>query len=71
MSAPGKQASSRWGSFLQQAVAGVESRLDTILAEDDRSATPPPAAAAAATTATTTTTTASPKVTSSGEWVIE
>ncbi|KAL6887858.1 TATA element modulatory factor 1 TATA binding domain-containing protein [Trichoderma evansii] len=60
MSAPGKQASSRWGSFLQQAVAGVESRLDTILAEDDRSATPPPAAAAAATTTTT-----SPKVTSS------
>lgn len=63
MSAPGKQAS-RWGSFLQQAVAGVESRLDNILAEsdDDRSATPPAAAAAAATT-----TTASPKVTSSGE----
>ncbi|KAM0486784.1 hypothetical protein ACHAPX_000047 [Trichoderma viride] len=63
MSAPGKQAS-RWGSFLQQAVAGVESRLDNILAEsdDDRSATPP-----AATTATTTATTtiASPKVTSS------
>ncbi|KAH6610936.1 hypothetical protein Trco_000956 [Trichoderma cornu-damae] len=55
MAAPGKQ--SRWGSFLQQAVAGVESRLDTILAEsdDDRSA-----AAAAATT-----TTASPKVTTS------
>lgn len=26
-------ASSRWGSFLQQAVAGVESRLDNILAE--------------------------------------
>ncbi|PTB39717.1 uncharacterized protein TrAFT101_007507 [Trichoderma asperellum] len=60
MSAPGKQAS-RWGSFLQQAVAGVESRLDTILAEsdDDRSATPPAATAAAATAA------ASPKVTSS------
>ncbi|RFU35417.1 hypothetical protein B7463_g1007, partial [Scytalidium lignicola] len=32
MAAPVKQAS-RWGSFLQQAVAGVESRLDTILAE--------------------------------------
>ncbi|KAL7892556.1 TATA element modulatory factor 1 TATA binding domain-containing protein [Trichoderma sp. SZMC 28014] len=63
MSAPGKQAS-RWGSFLQQAVAGVESRLDNILAEsdDDRSATPPAAAAAAS---TTTPTTASPKVTSS------
>lgn len=26
---------SKWGSFLQQAVAGVESRLDTILADDD------------------------------------
>ena len=34
MAAPTKQASSsRWGSFLQQAVAGVESRLDNILAE--------------------------------------
>lgn len=31
MAAPTKQ-SSRWG-FLQQAVAGVESRLDSILAE--------------------------------------
>jgi hypothetical protein len=61
MAAPGKQ-SSRWGSFLQQAVAGVESRLDTILAEgdEDRSATQLTAAAAA-------TTTASPKVTSSGK----
>ncbi|UKZ52222.1 hypothetical protein TrVGV298_005997 [Trichoderma virens] len=49
----------RWGSLLQQAVAGVESRLDTILAEsdDDRNAAQPAAAAAA--------TTASPKVTSS------
>jgi hypothetical protein len=28
---------SRWGSLLQQAVAGVESRLDTILAEPDSS----------------------------------
>ncbi|KAI9766089.1 MAG: hypothetical protein M1840_006796 [Geoglossum simile] len=27
--------SSRWGSFLQQAVAGVESKLDTILADGD------------------------------------
>ncbi|KAL3420758.1 M protein repeat protein [Phlyctema vagabunda] len=34
MAAPTKQAS-RWGSFLQQAVAGVESRLDNILAEGD------------------------------------
>ncbi|KAL5089374.1 hypothetical protein Trisim1_005658 [Trichoderma cf. simile WF8] len=51
----------RWGSFLQQAVAGVESRLDNILAEgdDDRSAAQP-AATSAATLAT-----ASPKVTSS------
>ncbi|RYP88860.1 hypothetical protein DL770_004558 [Monosporascus sp. CRB-9-2] len=32
MSAPQK---SRWGSFLSQAVAGVEARLDNILAEDD------------------------------------
>lgn len=30
-----KQAS-RWGSFLSGAVAGLESRLDTILAEDDQ-----------------------------------
>ncbi|KAI1327570.1 hypothetical protein F5Y16DRAFT_194466 [Xylariaceae sp. FL0255] len=33
MSAP--QKSSRWGSFLSQAVAGVEARLDNILADDD------------------------------------
>ncbi|PQE24552.1 m repeat protein [Rutstroemia sp. NJR-2017a WRK4] len=33
MTSPAKQSSSRWGSFLQQAVAGVESRLDNILAE--------------------------------------
>jgi hypothetical protein len=26
---------SRWGSFFQQAVAGVESRLDTILADEE------------------------------------
>ncbi|KAI1435039.1 hypothetical protein GGR50DRAFT_352261 [Xylaria sp. CBS 124048] len=31
------QKSSRWGSFLSQAVAGVEARLDTILAEDEAS----------------------------------
>ncbi|KAI1840499.1 hypothetical protein JX266_013285 [Neoarthrinium moseri] len=35
MSAPSKP-SSRWGSFLSQAVAGVEARLDTILAEEDQ-----------------------------------
>lgn len=33
------QSKSRWGNFLQQAVAGVESRLDTILADDASSAT--------------------------------
>jgi hypothetical protein len=32
MTAPTKQTS-RWGSFLQQAVAGVESRLDNILTD--------------------------------------
>ncbi|KAL9092320.1 MAG: hypothetical protein Q9165_004494 [Trypethelium subeluteriae] len=31
---PATKASSRWGSFLSGAVAGIESRLDTILAED-------------------------------------
>lgn len=37
MSAPQKQSKqpSRWGGFLQQAVASVESRLDNILAEDE------------------------------------
>ncbi|MCJ1405383.1 hypothetical protein MMC11_008611 [Xylographa trunciseda] len=33
------KSSSRWGSFLQQAVAGVESRLDNILADGDSSTT--------------------------------
>ncbi|KAK3335596.1 TATA element modulatory factor 1 TATA binding-domain-containing protein [Cercophora scortea] len=37
MSAPSNK-SSRWGSFLSQAVAGVEARLDTILADEDASA---------------------------------
>ncbi|KAH8199051.1 hypothetical protein TruAng_006789 [Truncatella angustata] len=36
MSAPSK---SRWGSLLSQAVAGVEARLDTILAEEDPTST--------------------------------
>jgi hypothetical protein len=48
MAAPPKQ-SSRWGAFLQQAVAGVESRLDNILAEgqgDNTSGTKPTTAAA-------------------------
>ena len=34
MAAPGK--GSRWGSFLSQAVAGVESRLDNILTEAEQ-----------------------------------
>ncbi|KAI0109629.1 hypothetical protein GGR51DRAFT_512216 [Nemania sp. FL0031] len=40
------QKSSRWGSFLSQAVAGVEARLDNILAEDDgtKASTTPAAA---------------------------
>ncbi|EOD48409.1 putative m protein repeat protein [Neofusicoccum parvum UCRNP2] len=38
MSAPAKprQGAKGWGSFLQSAVTGLESRLDTILAEDDQ-----------------------------------
>lgn len=32
MTAPPKQTS-RWGSFLEKAVAGVEAKLDTILAD--------------------------------------
>ncbi|KAK1778265.1 TATA element modulatory factor 1 TATA binding-domain-containing protein [Copromyces sp. CBS 386.78] len=58
MASPAKQASSRWGSFLSQAVAGVEAKLDTILADDyddtaqqskesKPAATPPPAASPA------------------------
>ncbi|PGH11303.1 hypothetical protein AJ80_07203 [Polytolypa hystricis UAMH7299] len=35
--------SSKWGSFFQQAVAGVESRLDTILAEPDEATASKPA----------------------------
>lgn len=38
MTAPGKQLG--WGSLLSQAVAGVESRLDTILAEGDAGQAP-------------------------------
>ncbi|KAH9883718.1 TATA element modulatory factor 1 TATA binding-domain-containing protein [Xylariomycetidae sp. FL2044] len=49
MSAP--QKPSRWGSFLSQAVAGVEARLDNILAEDDperqQSSRSPPVASSA------------------------
>ncbi|KAM3498909.1 hypothetical protein MY11210_009643 [Beauveria gryllotalpidicola] len=36
MAVPNK-SSSRWGSFLSQAVAGVESRLDNILSEEETS----------------------------------
>ncbi|KAK7536109.1 M protein repeat protein-like protein [Phyllosticta citribraziliensis] len=37
MSAPPKpKQSTKWGGFLSSAVAGLESRLDTILAEDDQ-----------------------------------
>lgn len=38
MSAPTQppKQTSRWGSLLSGAVAGLESRLDTILAEDDQ-----------------------------------
>ncbi|KAI5462977.1 TATA element modulatory factor 1 TATA binding-domain-containing protein [Mariannaea sp. PMI_226] len=35
MAAPGKPTGSRWGSFLSQAVAGVESRLDNMLTEGE------------------------------------
>ncbi|KAI4869290.1 TATA element modulatory factor 1 TATA binding-domain-containing protein [Hypoxylon rubiginosum] len=57
MSAP--QKSSRWGSFLSQAVAGVEARLDTILAEEDSGKQgapprPPRTPSASSTTAPTT-----------------
>ncbi|PBP27034.1 M protein repeat protein [Diplocarpon rosae] len=50
MAAPAKQ-SSRWGNLLQQAVAGVESRLDNILAEGAEE--PGPRKAAAPTTTST------------------
>ncbi len=46
MAAPNK-SSSRWGSFLSQAVAGVESRLDNILADADESSAPASGPAAA------------------------
>lgn len=46
MAAPTKQAS-RWGSFLQQAVAGVESRLDNMLLDGVEDASPQKKAPAA------------------------
>ncbi|KZL73444.1 M protein repeat protein [Colletotrichum tofieldiae] len=42
MAAPAK--STRWGSFLQQAVAGVEARLDNILAEGENGSNLPQSA---------------------------
>lgn len=45
MSGPPK---SRWGSLLSGAVAGLESRLDTILADDDQASAKARAAEAAA-----------------------
>ncbi|KAI3331881.1 hypothetical protein HD806DRAFT_173110 [Xylariaceae sp. AK1471] len=51
MSAP--QKSSRWGSFLSQAVAGVEARLDNILAEEDSSKESKPAVVPGVSPATT------------------
>ncbi|KAI5290864.1 hypothetical protein KEM54_000217 [Ascosphaera aggregata] len=38
MSSPQGSKPSKWGSFLQQAVAGVESRLDTMLATEEEAA---------------------------------
>ncbi|GJC99806.1 M protein repeat protein [Colletotrichum higginsianum] len=46
MAAPAK--STRWGSFLQQAVAGVEARLDNILAEGENGSNLPQSAPASA-----------------------
>ncbi len=40
MTAPTK-STSRWGSLISQAVAGMESRLDNILAEGSEEALPP------------------------------
>ena len=42
------QQGSRWGSLLSGAVAGLESRLDTILAEDNQASAKSRAADAAA-----------------------
>lgn len=45
MSGQGGGPKSRWGSLLSQAVAGVEARLDAVLAEEDQpktSASPAP-----------------------------
>ncbi|KAL2873301.1 hypothetical protein SGCOL_011561 [Colletotrichum sp. CLE4] len=50
MAAPAK--STRWGSFLQQAVAGVEARLDNMLAEGENGAIPPQASQSTAASTT-------------------
>lgn len=52
MSASSKQTS-RWGSFLQQAVAGVESRLDNMLLDgvDEPTAQKKPSGSTTAATA--------------------
>lgn len=51
MTAPQKQGS-KWGSFLQQAVAGVESRLDNLLADGIEEPAPTPKKATAPVTPT-------------------
>ncbi|KAJ8061371.1 hypothetical protein OCU04_010427 [Sclerotinia nivalis] len=51
MTSPAKQSSSRWGSFLSQAVGGLESRLDNILAEGQEGQANKPASTAGSTVA--------------------
>ncbi|KAF7860855.1 hypothetical protein EAF04_008373 [Stromatinia cepivora] len=51
MTSPAKQSSSRWGSFLSQAVGGLESRLDNILAEGQEGQANKSASAAGSTVA--------------------
>ncbi|KAI9890709.1 MAG: hypothetical protein M1814_003639 [Vezdaea aestivalis] len=46
----GAKQASKWGNFFQQAVAGVESRLDTILAENENDDDSKPAAKVAPST---------------------
>lgn len=48
MTSPAKQTGSRWGSFLSQAVGGLESRLDIILAEGQEGQGNKPVSVAAA-----------------------
>ncbi|CAD6447625.1 3e64f891-d055-4e2e-8ecd-a095b720ce09 [Sclerotinia trifoliorum] len=51
MTSPAKQSASRWGSFLSQAVGGLESRLDNILAEGQEGQANKPASTAGSTVA--------------------